>query len=68
MTMGAINSAHKSIKTMNVFSYLNDPSNAVSMSVQFPKLPSRVDHVASMQLNGQMTVAMSTSRRNVVSL
>jgi hypothetical protein len=66
MTMGAINSAQESIETMNVSSYLNDPSNAVSMSVQFAKSPSRVNHVASMQLNGvsgQMPVAMSISRR-----
>jgi hypothetical protein len=49
---------------MNVSSYLNDPSDAVTMTVQFAMLPSGVNHVASVQVNGvskQMTVAISNS-------
>jgi hypothetical protein len=34
MTVGAMDSAQKSIETMNI-SYLNDPSNVVSMTVHF---------------------------------
>jgi len=58
------NSAQKAIQSMNVSSYLNDPSDAVTMSVQFAELPSGVNHVASTQVNGiskQMTVAITNS-------
>ncbi len=40
------NSAQKEIVGMNISSYLNDPSDAVTMTVQFAKLPSGVNHVA----------------------
>jgi hypothetical protein len=58
------NSAKKAIQAMNVSSYLNDPSDAVTMTVQFAELPSGVNHVASTQVNGiskQMTVAITNS-------
>jgi hypothetical protein len=58
------NSAQKAIQAMNVSSYLNDPSDAVTMTVQFAELPSGVNHVASTQINGvskQMTVAITNS-------
>jgi len=58
------NSAQKAIEAMNVSSYLDDPKDAVTLSVQFAKLPSGVNHVASVQINGiskQMTVAMTNS-------
>ncbi len=58
------NSAKKAIQAMNVSSYLNDPSDAVTMTVQFATLPSGVNHVASTQVNGiskQMTVAITNS-------
>ena len=58
------NSAQKAIVGMNVSSYLNDPSDAVTMTVQFAMLPSGVNHVASTQINGvskQITVAITNS-------
>jgi hypothetical protein len=58
------NSAKKAIQAMKVSSYLNDPSDAVTMVVQFATLPSGVNHVASTQVNGiskQMTVAITNS-------
>jgi hypothetical protein len=58
------NSAQKAIVGMNVSSYLNDPSDAVTMTVSFAMLPSGVNHVASTQINGvskQMTVAITNS-------
>ncbi len=58
------NSAQKAIVGMNVSSYLNEPSDAVTMAVQFAMLPSGVNHVASTQINGvskQMTVAITNS-------
>ena len=58
------NSAQKAIEAINVSSYLDDPKDAVTLSVQFAKLPSGVNHVASIQVNGvskQMTVAISNS-------
>ncbi len=58
------NSATKSIMAMNVASYLTDPKDAVTMAVQFAKLPSGINHVASTQVNGvskQMTVAIQNS-------
>jgi hypothetical protein len=51
----------KSIQTLQVSSYLSDPKDAVTMVVQFAKLPSGVNHVATAQINGvskQMTVAI----------
>jgi hypothetical protein len=46
------NTQDKAIQAINVSSYLNDPSDAVTESVQFAKLPSGVNHVASVQVNG----------------
>jgi len=58
------NQEQKSIETVQVSSYLSAPSDAVTMSVQFAKLPSGVNHVASVQVNGvskQMTVGIQNS-------
>jgi len=58
------NSATKSIMAMNVASYLTDPKDAVTMAVQFAKLPSGVNHVSSTKVDGvskQMTVAIQNS-------
>jgi hypothetical protein len=55
------NEGQKSIQTLQVSSYLSDPKDAVTMVVQFAKLPSGVNHVATAQINGvskQMTVAI----------
>ena len=35
-----------------VASYLTDPSDAVTIAVQFAKLPDGTNHVATMQVNG----------------
>ncbi len=58
------NTADKAIQAVNVSSYLNDPSDAVTISVQFAKLPNGLNHVATTQINGvskQMTVAIQNS-------
>ncbi len=58
------NSATKSTLSMTVGSYLTDPKDAVTMNVQFAKLPSGVNHVTSTQVDGiskQMTVAIQNS-------
>jgi hypothetical protein len=55
------NEGQKSIQTLQVSSYLSDPKDAVTMVVQFAKLPVGVNHVATVQINGvskQMTVAI----------
>ncbi len=51
MTM-VFNTQDKAIQAINVASYLSDPSDAVTESVQFAKLPSGVNHVASVTING----------------
>jgi len=59
-----INTQEKGIQAINVSSYLNDPKDAVTESIQFAKLPSGVNHVASIQVNGvskQLTVAIQNS-------
>jgi hypothetical protein len=43
------------------FSHLSDPKDAVTIAVQFSKLPSGFNHVATAQINGvskQMTVSI----------
>jgi len=58
------NEAQKAMQSVQVASYLSDPSDAVTMSIQFAKLPSGVNHVDSVQVNGeskQMTVAIQNS-------
>jgi hypothetical protein len=53
--------AQKAIQSLQVSSYLTDPKDAVTMAVQFAKLPSGVNHVATVQIDGvskQMTVAI----------
>jgi hypothetical protein len=51
----------KAIQALQVSTYLTDPKDAVTIAVQFAKLPAGVNHVASAQINGvskQMTVAI----------
>ncbi|HWZ51838.1 MAG TPA: hypothetical protein VNW54_10275 [Granulicella sp.] len=51
----------KTIQTLQIASYLSDPKDAVTIAVQFAKLPAGVNHVAAAQINGvskQMTVAI----------
>jgi hypothetical protein len=63
MTM-MFNHEAKAIQAINVSTYLSDPSDAMTESVQFAKLPSGVNHVASVQINGvskQLGVAITNS-------
>jgi hypothetical protein len=46
------NHATKSIQAINVSSYLSNPSDAMSLSVTFAKLPDGTNHVATVQVNG----------------
>ena len=51
----------KTIQALQIASYLSDPKDAVTIAVQFSRLPSGVNHVATAQINGvskQMTVAI----------
>ncbi len=45
--------AQRAVLGINVASYLNDPSDAVTMSVQFAKLPDGTNHVSTATINGQ---------------
>jgi hypothetical protein len=58
------NSAQKSVQSVNVASYLNDPSDAVTIAVQFARLPDGTNHVATNNVNGvskQLSVATQNS-------
>jgi hypothetical protein len=55
------NEAQNTIQNLQVSSYLTDPKDAVTIAVQFAKLPAGVNHVTNAQINGiskQMTVAI----------
>jgi hypothetical protein len=54
-----INAGTKQLQSVNVQSYLNDPSDAVTINAQFAQLPDGTNHVASSLINGvskQLTV------------
>jgi hypothetical protein len=42
----------RAIQSLEVASYLNDPTDAVTIQAQFSKLPDGTSHVATMQVNG----------------
>jgi len=46
------NQQQKAIQSVQVASYLTSPSDAVTIAVQFAKLPDSTNHVATMQVNG----------------
>ena len=46
------NQQQKAIQSIQVASYLADPSDAVTIAVQFAKLPDGTNHVATVQVNG----------------
>jgi hypothetical protein len=46
------NQEQKAIQSVQVATYLTDPSDAVTIAVQFAKLPDGTNHVATMQVNG----------------
>ena len=54
----------KAIQSIQVASYLSDPGDAVTIAVQFAKLPDGTNHVATIQVNGvskQLGVAIQNS-------
>ena len=51
------NQQQKAIQSVQVASYLTDPSDAVTIAVQFAKLPDGTNHVATMQVNGGQQTA-----------
>jgi hypothetical protein len=54
----------KAIQSMQISSYLNDPSDAVKISAQFAKLPNGPNHASNVVVNGvskQLTVQMRNS-------
>jgi hypothetical protein len=46
------NQQQKAIQNIKVATYLTDPSDAVTIGVQFAKLPDGTNHVATNQVNG----------------
>jgi hypothetical protein len=46
------NQQQKAVQSIQVASYLTDPSDAVTVAVQFAKLPDGTNHVATVQVNG----------------
>ena len=58
------NRQQKGIQSVQVASYLDGPSDAVTIAAQFAKLPDGTNHVASTQINGvskQLTVVTQNS-------
>ena len=58
------NRQQKGIQSIQVASYLDSPSDAVTIAAQFAKLPDGTNHVASTQINGvskQLTVVTQNS-------
>ena len=58
------NRQQKAIQSIQVASYLDSPSDAVTIAAQFAKLPDGTNHVASTQINGvskQLTVVTQNS-------
>lgn len=64
------NRQQKGIQSFNVSSYLNDPSDAVKIAVQFARIPNGPNHVSTMQIDGvskQLTVNIANSNYQLVS-
>ncbi|MGC2546142.1 MAG: hypothetical protein WA426_09885, partial [Silvibacterium sp.] len=58
------NRQQKAIQSVRVATYLDDPSDAVTIAAQFAKLPNGINHVSSTQINGvskQLTVVTQNS-------
>jgi hypothetical protein len=56
--------AQKAIQSLQISSYLSDPKDAVTISVQFSKLPDGTNHVSTSNIDGvskQLTVAVQNS-------
>jgi hypothetical protein len=58
------NKAQKSIQSLQIASYLDDPKDAVTIGAQFAKMPNGINHVTGTQINGvskQLTVVTRNS-------
>jgi hypothetical protein len=58
------NKPQKTIQSIRVSSYLDDPTDAVTIAAQFAKLPNGINHVTGTQINGaskQLTVVTQNS-------
>jgi hypothetical protein len=58
------NKQRKAIQSIRVSSYLDDPTDAVTIAAQFAKLPDGTNHVTGTQINGvskQLTVVTQNS-------
>jgi hypothetical protein len=58
------NKQNKAIQSVRVASYLDDPTDAVTIAAQFAKLPNGINHVTGTQINGaskQLTVVTQNS-------
>jgi hypothetical protein len=63
----AFNKNEKAIQNVQIASYLDDPKDAVRITIQFAKLPDGTNHVASMVLDGeskQLNIAIQNSNYN----
>jgi hypothetical protein len=59
-----LNKQEKRLLSMNISSYLSDPSDAVKLNVQFSSLSDGTNHVSSMNLDGvskQLTIAVTNT-------
>jgi hypothetical protein len=59
-----MNKAQKAAVSLSLSTYLNDPSDAVKVNVQFAKLPNGPNHVASETIDGvskQLTITVQNS-------
>ncbi len=46
------NKAKKAIQSLRIASYLDDPTDAVTIAAQFAKMPNGINHVTGTQING----------------
>jgi hypothetical protein len=63
------NRQEKAVQSIQVNTYLSDPSDAVTISAQHAKLPDGTNHVAATQINGvskQLTIATQNSNYHPV--
>ena len=54
----------KALVSLSIATYLNDPKDAVNVTVQFAAIPGGPNHVASQTINGvskQLTIAVANS-------
>jgi hypothetical protein len=59
-----MNKAQKSLVSLSIATYLNDPSDAVKVNVQFAKIPNGPNHVTTETIDGvskQLTITVQNS-------